>query len=63
MPRDAESESLLLALKELDESDNEVTYWEAGFINGILKSKYSGPLSERQKAVIYDMCYRYNITP
>lgn len=55
-----ESESLLLWLQELDESEDvTVTSWEANFIESVLYGEYHGPLSEKQKAVIYKMQDRY----
>lgn len=56
MSRDTESEVLLLWLKELDEADHvDVSTWEANFIEDVLYGDYHGPLSEKQKAVIYRM--------
>ena len=60
MSRDNESILLLDWLKELDESDEEVSSWEAKFIQNVLYGKYNGPLSEKQKAIIYDMQEKYD---
>ena len=60
MSRDNESILLLDWLKELDESDEEVSSWEAKFIQNVLYGGYNGPLSEKQKAIIYDMQEKYN---
>ena len=59
MKRDTESECLLLWLKELDNSDFDVSSWEAGFIESVLHGNYHGPLSEKQKGVIWDMQDKY----
>ena len=59
MKRDSESECLLLWLKQLDRSDNDVSSWEAEFIENVLYGEWKGPLSEKQKSVIYDMQEKY----
>lgn len=63
MRRDSESEYLLLWLKDLDGSDHDVSSWEADFIESVLFGEYSGPLSEKQKSVIYRMQEKYGERP
>jgi hypothetical protein len=61
MSRDAESEDLLLWLKDLDESEHDVSSWEADFIENVLYGDYDGPLSEKQRDVIYRMQEKYDV--
>jgi len=61
MRRDNESTSLLLWLKELDASDHDVSSWEADFIENVLHGDYHGPLSEKQKSVIYQLQDKYPV--
>ena len=59
---DMESDTLRLALKEIDENDEiDVTSWEAGFIESVLYGSYKGPLSEKQRSTILSMCEQYGV--
>jgi hypothetical protein len=57
---DQESDNLRLALTELDDSDREVTGWEASFLESVIY-KQSGELSSKQKASAIKMLEKYGI--
>ena len=57
--RKSSDDKLREQLREIDENEDlEVTSFEASFLESVL-FKYSGPLSEKQRAVARDMIERY----
>jgi hypothetical protein len=54
MPYDA---MVLDVLKQLDEGDFDVSTWEAGFLDSLLRQTY--PLKRKQREVLAQMCERY----
>jgi hypothetical protein len=53
-------DDLRALLEELDESDEDVTSWEAEFIENVCYN-YRGPLSERQREVAEGMLEKYDM--
>lgn len=55
-----EDSELLGMLEALDESEHDVTSWEAGFIESILY-EWPGSLTAAQRATIHKLIEKYDI--
>lgn len=60
MPKARTDNDIRLLLSDLDESEENVTKWEAQFLESVLYS-FTGPLSPAQRAAAEKIIEKYNL--